>query len=247
VPPRDGDGINGGDQELVAQIIPLRRTRQHPGSFPRVSEPADEAAPLGERSIWDQPTTELRRPEAPGEARHRLALWQRCRESTWIATTALTAAGLLAAVTVVLVTGVLRGAGHTAPPKVALSTSTGLTATDSITRRASGVSSQSRPRVAHRGRVTHRNSQTHPRPHHSAAAGTRATNAVHVTGGSATTDGYAGGSKVTATATAPPVTGGPIQQPVGNSGAGGVESVVSSSAAGSSSAADQCVPGELGC
>jgi hypothetical protein len=62
VPPRDGDDISAGsDDELVAQIIPLRQREQDSVYPPRVLEPVDDPPPLGERSVWDQPTTELRR------------------------------------------------------------------------------------------------------------------------------------------------------------------------------------------
>jgi hypothetical protein len=69
VPPRDDDELSSeGEDGLVAQIIPLRQ-REHEAGEP--SSPAPETlddrfpsprdVPLGERSVWDQPTAELRR------------------------------------------------------------------------------------------------------------------------------------------------------------------------------------------
>jgi hypothetical protein len=73
VPPRDGDGFDG-EEALVAEVIPLRRREREPreqatqerastdelvtgGASPRSM---DVPAP-GDRSVWDQPTTDLRR------------------------------------------------------------------------------------------------------------------------------------------------------------------------------------------
>ncbi len=67
-PPRDGDG----DGEMVAQIIPLRRRAgpiappRSPDHRPReVLAPPREPPAATERSVWDQPTTELRRRPIP--------------------------------------------------------------------------------------------------------------------------------------------------------------------------------------
>jgi hypothetical protein len=67
-PPRDGDG----DGEMIAQIIPLRR-RAGPIASPRspdrrpreVLDPPREPSTPAERSVWDQPTTALRRRPIP--------------------------------------------------------------------------------------------------------------------------------------------------------------------------------------
>ncbi len=71
MPPRDGDGT-AGDDELVAQIIPLRRRAgpiapaQSPDRRPRevLAPPLDPPAPT-ERSVWGQPMPELRRRPIP--------------------------------------------------------------------------------------------------------------------------------------------------------------------------------------
>ncbi len=71
MPPRDGDGTTG-DEELVAQIIPLRR-RAGPIAAPQsldrrprevLAPPRNPPAPT-ERSVWDQPMPELRRRPIP--------------------------------------------------------------------------------------------------------------------------------------------------------------------------------------
>jgi hypothetical protein len=246
VPPQDGDGIYGGrDQDLVAQIIPLRRAQTRPGSQLRVSNPADDASLPSERSIWDQPTIEVRRPKATPEARHTQALGQRARQSRWIAGTALTALGLLAAAAVMLATGALKG--HRASPKAVPSTSAGLRATGSTAGPAGGSSLLSKPRVAERGRVTHGNGHVQITRRHRTGAGTRAADVVHRASGSATTEASPGVSTASGAAGETPSKGLPWQQPAGDAKPVDVESAVSSSAAGSSPAADQCVPGELGC
>ncbi len=68
MPPRDGTG----DEELVAQIIPLRRRAgpiapaRSPDRRPReVLDPPREPPAPTERSVWDQPMPELRRRPLP--------------------------------------------------------------------------------------------------------------------------------------------------------------------------------------
>jgi hypothetical protein len=74
VPPRDGDRFSSdGEDGLVAQIIPLRQRERDPDEQPSPGTQARDVAaddlppslgdmpPRGERSVWDQPTAELRR------------------------------------------------------------------------------------------------------------------------------------------------------------------------------------------
>jgi hypothetical protein len=73
VPTRDGDGYAPEDGDgLVAQIIPLRQRARDPDEQLQPATPAQphaaiDAAGCEERSVWDQPMTELRRRvDAPG-------------------------------------------------------------------------------------------------------------------------------------------------------------------------------------
>jgi hypothetical protein len=74
VPPRDGDGTAPGDDELVAQIIPLRRRESESEDMPAPAL-ADGHAPTNgslspaERSVWDPPTADLRRRKPSHAAR----------------------------------------------------------------------------------------------------------------------------------------------------------------------------------
>lgn len=82
VPPRDGDGSSSEDGDgLVAQIIPLRHRGREADEQPPPRTSAQElaeddlppsasyASARGERSVWDQPTAELRRRADPGSTR----------------------------------------------------------------------------------------------------------------------------------------------------------------------------------
>ena len=81
MPPLDGDGISTDtDGELLAQVIPLRRREseldelQGDALEPTLDAFEREGDPLAatERSVWDQPITELRKREAPVTARSSL-------------------------------------------------------------------------------------------------------------------------------------------------------------------------------
>lgn len=79
MPPRDGDGIfTEGEDELVAQIIPLRRQglepdERHSGPDELYSQAREPEPQVAERSVWDEPATELRRREPPATRRRRRA------------------------------------------------------------------------------------------------------------------------------------------------------------------------------
>ena len=72
--PGDGDGgfTDAGD-EFVAEIIPLRRRAYERGEpaaspdEPEAGQPAPDRPTIAERSVWEQPTVELRRREAHPE------------------------------------------------------------------------------------------------------------------------------------------------------------------------------------
>jgi hypothetical protein len=83
VPPRDGDGPPSDEDGLLAQVIPLRQRErgsaedrlQGPESLDDGFLPPGEA-PVAERSVWDQPTGELRRRRpAESDSGHRQMPW----------------------------------------------------------------------------------------------------------------------------------------------------------------------------
>ncbi len=64
--PRDGDELSSdGEDGLIAQVIPLRQRTHEPAPYgPETLDdqfPPSKDAPLPERSVWEPPTTELRR------------------------------------------------------------------------------------------------------------------------------------------------------------------------------------------
>jgi len=167
VPPRDGDGISiDTDGELLAQIIPLRRRKSEPCA-PEIlaDEPADpldgpEALPSSsvERSVWDQPSVELRRrapnagPASGGPAADARLLGHRRLAHLLTGAAAVAAVGAIAVV-VALALGGAAGRSGSRPQKYAASHLTPRVGTAGLTGRAA-----SRPR---RSAAAHH--QTQPR------------------------------------------------------------------------------------
>jgi hypothetical protein len=167
VPPRDGDGISSDtDGELLAQIIPLRRRQSEPGA-PEIlaDEPAGalegpEALPSlsAERSVWDQPSVDLRRrapsggPASGGPAADTRLLGHRMLAGFLTGAAAIAAVGAIAVV-VALALGGATGRSGPRPQKYAASH---LTPRVGVTRFTGRASSHSR-----RSAAAHH--QTHPR------------------------------------------------------------------------------------
>jgi hypothetical protein len=126
MPPSDGNGVGSGE-ELVAQVIPLRRRGEPPAQIltdepPGWFEPLDELLGPSERSVWEQPTVELRRrtPEPSEPHNGRLAgVGARVRErpGRFLAGGAAAVAGIAIAVAVGLSVGVFSGREGTLPPR----------------------------------------------------------------------------------------------------------------------------------
>jgi hypothetical protein len=166
VPPRDGDGISSdADGELLAQIIPLRRRQSEPGA-PEIlaDEPAGplegpEALPSSsvERSVWDQPSVDLRRrapngPASGGPAADTRLLGHRSLARFLTGAAAIAAVGAIAVV-VALALGGATGRSGPRPQKYAASRLTPRVGLVGFTGRASSHSRRSA--AAHH--------QTHPR------------------------------------------------------------------------------------
>jgi hypothetical protein len=123
VPTRDGNGLDSGE-ELVAQVIPLRRRGEPPqilADEPRGGfDPLDEPFGQSERSVWEQPTAELRR-RAPDPGRSvrgwltGFAGQVRDRPGRFITGAAATAAGIIAVVLLALSIGAFSGRSGTTP------------------------------------------------------------------------------------------------------------------------------------
>lgn len=179
VPPRDGDGISiDTDGELLAQIIPLRRRTSEPYA-PEIlaDEPADpldgpDALPLSavERSVWEQPSGQLRRraPKAGPASRWPAAdtrLPGRRRLAHLLTGAAAVAAVGAIAVVVALALGGAAGRSGSRPQKYAASGLTSRVGAAGLTGRDT-----SRPR---RSAAAHH--PTHPRRPAAATARERST------------------------------------------------------------------------
>lgn len=167
VPPRDSDGISiDTDGELLAQIIPLRRRKSEPCA-PEIL--ADEpAGPLDgpdalpslsvERSVWDEPSVELRRrapnaDPASGRPAADARLPGRRRLAPFVTGAAAVAVVGVIAVVVALALGGATGRSVSRPQQYAASRLTPRVGMTRLTGRAA-----SRPR---RSATAHH--QTHPR------------------------------------------------------------------------------------
>jgi hypothetical protein len=247
---RPGDGTPPDvDDELVAQIIPLRRRDQASATqtlndgrtepSPRttnLASPTNPALPA-ERSVWDQPTTELRR-RTPASTRAGMQeRWSR-PWTTWRARSVKVAATVLATALCVglleLSLGALRGGSAPAPKPTRASAAAGISGGN---RPALGTRSSSRPSVSSsRGRPTHQTRRDAlPRADNPTGAEKRAAPtppavelAVSNTSAAARSGDTAAGSAVE-NAPAP------------------AESPAPSHDSAPALAQSQCVPGELGC
>ncbi len=136
VPPREGDGISiDTDGELLAQIIPLRRRTSEPYA-PAIladepagplEDPEDLPSLPVERSVWDQPSVELRR-RAPngGAASGRTTgdtrfLGHRMAARFLAGAAAIAAVGAIAVVVVTLALGGAASRSGSRPQKYAAS------------------------------------------------------------------------------------------------------------------------------
>jgi hypothetical protein len=253
VAPPDDDGLHSrSGEDLVAQIIPLRRRIA-------ASEPPAERSPAGsrqefppasspsERSIWDRPTADLpRRPARPPRGRERRARASRLRAlPRW--TLAVPAAIIVLTLPVVLVLSEGQPGGRSEPPTAAANmtrllppavggaTQAARTARQPTSRTggatrarlpSGGVPSQDR-RAADQHRAPHRaghvGEATHP-----ASADVSQHSAVAPE--ASPTYSEADSTPVSAASPSPPAQA--ASPPAGSAAA---------------SAASQCVPGELGC
>jgi hypothetical protein len=244
VPPRDGDrSSTDTDGELLAQVIPLRRRENELDELqgqPFAPQPADTfdvapepSSPL-ERSVWDQPITELRRRETQSPARaslaSRLATRPRPRvygahPPRWSIAAAVGITGL--AIVALAFGALLQGPpGSRARGAVSSTSEAKLVAGSSTAEGARRRSSPSHPASAAR-RVPHK-SKIQGAQHHRERAGQPAT--THTASSSALPSSSATG----ASATLESAPAHPQSSPSPH------DSVPSASQ-------NQCVPGELGC
>ncbi len=255
MPPRDGDDLSAeGEDGLVAQIIPLRQ-REHEGEdhghgFHGAQAREDQNRfvrpgnfPLAERSVWDQPTTELRRRTDPDSSSPFASLAHRAgrhaSRPSWrlvgIAVAAATATAVLLAVTD------HRGSAprhESSIPKVnATVTSAG--ASSSPARRspkAQGAAEGTRQRKTPRGR----------------GEGDRGSSVVLAHGGvsapavASPRAGKSAGGIQPAAPTPASLGSSSVSRP-NESAPGHTQEAPPASATTPSRSQDQCVPGELGC
>lgn len=201
-PPRDGDG----DGEMVAQIIPLRRRAgpiappRSPDRRPReVLDPPREPPPAAERSVWDQPTTKLRRRTIPD------SVWSTDTPAPsapihdgltarWALMPLAVAAAALALVALALVVGgLLLAQAERGSPREGASASSGRTPArathgsvkpHSTGSHRTGAAATRRPHST-RGRHTHHATAAHPAAKTAPAVGKSAPASIS-TGGPAT-------------------------------------------------------------
>jgi hypothetical protein len=268
VPPRDGDGIfSDTDGELLAQVIPLRRREAEQDEWvqrqpfdPEPTETFDAAPWLDaaqdlsspvERSVWDQPITELRRREALSPARSSLAstlrtgaAWNRPPQRWAIAA----AMGIIGVAVIALAFGALHSqSGARAPGAVSASVDAKLASTSSTAGEAQRGSFSSQPSPAHhqqkargrehRSRVSRTARQLHPDTHATdtvreyLSAGSGADTSTTVEHSAATTS----------------VTSVPQPQHAVEDAPASSRSPSPSHAPAAAPAQSSCVPGELGC
>ena len=239
-PGDDDETPTEADDELVAQIIPLRRrdqalaTQTLPDEQSERSPRPHDPRPPAERSVWDEPTTELRRRTLAStrahvpERRNRAFRSDRPR-AVKVAATVLASflcVGLLA-----LTLDTLKGRSAPAPPRA--QDSAGAISASNQAGAASRRSSKS-PVSSSRGSATHQpKREERPRAHHRAGPSKR----------SAPT-----------TTTAEVADAGAAVRSGNNAAPAAVENAASSAqssppaqATDSAPAQTRCVPGELGC
>ncbi len=256
MPPHDGDRPpSDGEDRLVAQIIPLRHRERDAPPAPRtpthVVEDAPHPAPgdvsLGERSVWDPPTAELRRRgtqpgAAPSPTVDADRIGRRVTHLSWRVVVAATATlALSGAVLALVVASGFSGPARSATGRTSVSTqhasssanTRGVIANRSPSRgsrptsNAAGSHHQQQP-----GRQAHRHS---PPASSSTAQGTGLTSGVV----DSTTPASSGPSPTTASSVA--------ESPPTSSPGESASAAVAPSAPAKSTPQSQCVPGELGC
>ena len=263
MPPRDGDGIFGdNDGELLAQVIPLRRREAEPDEWvpsqPFDPEPTDTfgAAPEldaahslsspVERSVWDQPITELRRREEHSPARSSLASTLAARVSEdhpprWSIAAALAIIGLAI---VALALGALhrqsglptQGAASSSAKLASTSSTAGETQRGSFSSQPSSVHHQQKARGReHRSQASRTTRQRQP--------GTHAT----YTAREYVPAGSGADTSIQDSSTATPVTSVPVAQHAIEGAPASSRSPSPSQPPATAPAQSSCVPGELGC
>ncbi len=271
VPPRDGDGsVPGGDDELVAQIIPLRRREAEPED-PWVPTLVDGRAPTdgspspAERSVWDPPTAELRR-RKPSRAARQVAVAGAYTDGAhfpqWVVGTAAATVAVIGIAILVFALGILRGQPGVAVGQAGSSASRAhVTASDDTG--AARRSSAQAARAQHPATTDRRQGRA---AHHDQRASSAS---VHTRRAASTPNPASSGATTTPVqkpAPAAPLSTGASQTQVASQegGASQADSAsgedrasggAASSSHGSASphvstpstAAGQCVPGELGC
>ena len=166
MPRGDGDGVSiDTDGELLAQIIPLRRREREPHAPEILADepagPLDEPEALrsssAERSVWDEPSVELRR-RAPNGASAKRGPTADTRSSghgtparLLSAAAAIAAAGAIAVVAALLLGGTAARPTH----RPAASRLVSRTPTSRLTAQA----------PSHTQHSTAAHQRTHPRPH----------------------------------------------------------------------------------
>jgi hypothetical protein len=245
VPPRDGNGgSTGSEDELVAKIIPLRRRGPEAheprscvperGSEGRV-ESREDPSPLAERSVWEQPTVELRRrgTQDTDPASRRRSM------PRGLVAVPVVAIGLVG-MAVVLVIALSTARNQAQPRRRTGAPSSGLAArsaaTTAVNKRASSLS--------------HRVSAEATRNRQS--RGSSLSDRQRVTRSSipSTTGDVGVIAHTTAPsqlAASPSPAGGSVAQSVSESAPARPQSSPASQAGAPSTSQSQCVPGELGC
>jgi hypothetical protein len=243
VRPGDDDGTpTEADDELVAQIIPLRRRDQASATQTLPDEQSERlprthhSLPPAERSVWDQPTTELRRrtpARACPDAREHRDSWRSERPRS-VKVAAAVFASVLCAGLLALTLDTLKGRSAPAPARAQGSAGSAISASNQAGT-ASSRSSRS-PVSASRGRATHQPKRhQRPRARHRAGPPKRAASTTPTVELAASSAGGATRGVESAAASAVENAPAPAQSPV------------PSHDTPPPPAQNQCVPGELGC
>ncbi len=243
MPPRDGDGSSTDtDGELLAQVIPLRRRESELDELPGQAlepeldmfEPEGDLLAATERSVWDQPITELRKREAPVTARSSLGskfgapVGPRAYTGhlpRWAIAAAL---GMIGVAVAALAFGVLLQGPSGSGARRVVSSASGakLARTNSTAGGARRRSSPSHPASAAR-RVPHKSKIQGAQHHRERAAQPART---HTASSSALPSSSAAGASAT------------LESAPADS-----QSAPSPNGSVPSASQNQCVPGELGC
>jgi cytoskeletal protein RodZ len=246
VPPRDGNGSStGAEDELVAKIIPLRR-RGSDAHEPRSYEPEreseglvdspEEPPLLAERSVWEQPTVELRRrgtPDTDSASRRRSM-------PRWLVTVPVVAIGLIGmAVVLVIALSTARNQAQSRR-RTGAPVSSGLAArsaaTTAVNKRASSLSH----------RVSAEATRNRQSRGSSSLDGQRVTrSSIPSTTGDAGVIAHTTAPSQPAASSSP--ASGSVAQSVSESAPARPQSSPASRAGAPSTSQSQCVPGELGC